>query len=212
LRPDAEIVCVPNGVDPVPARPRIGSVRPVIAFIGRVHPIKRLDLLVDAFVKLRQANRDAELVIAGPDEARLRPALTARAGSFASAVTWLGAVDAVGKAELLARASALVLCSDSESFGLSVAEAMSAAVPVVVTRTCGWDELQRERAGFVVEQRVDAIADALTSVLENPAAARDMGERGRLLIERRYRWPAVSAALAQRYSHLVAMRSPAGAL
>jgi glycosyltransferase involved in cell wall biosynthesis len=212
LRPDAEIVCVPNGVDPFPARPRIGAVRPVIAFIGRVHPLKRLDLLVDAFVRLRKANREAELVIAGPDEAKLRRALAARAGSFASEITWLGAVDAVGKAELLARASALVLCSNSESFGLSVAEAMAAAVPVVVTRTCGWDEVQRERAGLIVEQRPEAIAEALMSVLENPAGAREMGERGRLLIERRYRWPAVSAALAQHYSHVVSARSTAGAV
>ena len=144
LRPEADIVCVPNGVDLAPPAARTSPARPVIAFIGRLHPVKRLDLLVDAFIRVWERGNAAELVVAGPDEAGLRPALTARAGSFASAITWLGPVDGAGKSELLARASALVMCSDSESFGLSAAEAMAAGVPVVVTRTCGWNELGRE--------------------------------------------------------------------
>jgi glycosyltransferase involved in cell wall biosynthesis len=212
LRPEADIVCVPNGVDLAAAAPRTNPPRPVIAFVGRLHPVKRLDLLVDAFVAVSRAGRTAELVIAGPDEAGLRPSLTARAGEFASAITFLGAVDGAGKSELLARASALVLCSDSESFGLSAAEAMAAGVPVVVTRTCGWSELERERAGLLVDQRADAIAEALNRVLDDPAAAQAMGERGRALIDRCYRWPVVAAEMARHYSRVVELRSTAAVL
>jgi glycosyltransferase involved in cell wall biosynthesis len=166
-------------------------------------------LLVDAFVAVCRAGQTAELVIAGPDETGLRPSLMARAGTLASATTFLGAVDGAGKSELLARASALVLCSDSESFGLSAAEAMAAGVPVVVTRTCGWSELERERAGLLVDQRVDAIAEALNRVLDDPSAARAMGERGRALIDRRYRWPIVAAEMTRHYSRVVELRSTA---
>jgi glycosyltransferase involved in cell wall biosynthesis len=201
MRPSAEVVLVPNGVD-IPELPPHASRRPVIAFIGRIHPIKRLDLLVDAFVRLHAQRGDATLVIAGPDEAGLRGALTARAGSAAAAITWPGAVDVAAKTALLAEAAAVVVCSDSESFGLSAAEAMAAAVPVVVTRTCPWAEVERHGAGYWVEQSADAIAGAVQALLADPTAARAMGARGRALIEQKYRWDVVARDLIQYYERI----------
>ncbi len=203
LDPRAEVIVVPNGVDLPPATPRTAT-EPVIVFLGRLHPIKRLDLLVDAFARVRASGRRAELVIAGPDEAGLRAALEARVPEVAGSIAWPGAVAEGAKHELLARAAALVLCSDSESFGLSAAEAMAAAVPVVVTRTCPWAEVEQHGAGFWVEPRADAIAAALMRLLDYPAAARAMGARGQDLIERRYRWDVVAAQMEQHYDRLVA--------
>ena len=208
LRPDADIALVPNGVDLPPAvRHTVERYEPVIAFIGRLHPIKRLDLLIDAFAMLHAAHHSkARLVIAGPDEAGLRDALTARAGAAAPAIAWRGPIDADQKAALLAKASALVLCSDSESFGLSAAEAMAAGVPVVVTRTCPWEDVERERAGFWVAHDPSSIAAALATLLDDPDAAHAMGARGRALIERKYRWPSVAAALVGHYAQVTHAR------
>jgi glycosyltransferase involved in cell wall biosynthesis len=201
LRPEPNVVLVPNGVD-IPLESGEGPRDPVIAFVGRLHPIKRLDLLVDAFASLHAARPDVRLVVAGPDEAGLRDPLTVRAGAAGAAITWLGPVDSREKAALLARAAALVMCSDSESFGLSAAEAMAAGVPVVVTRTCPWAEVERCGAGFWVDQRPGAIAEALQRLLANPEAARAMGARGRALIESRYRWEAVAQALRECYEEV----------
>ncbi len=203
LHPRPPIVFVPNGVDLPPATPRVAG-EPVVVFLGRLHAIKRLDLLVDAFARLRASGRRAELVIAGPDEGGLRASLDARVPDAAPFITWPGALDDNGKHELLARAAALVLCSDSESFGLSVAEAMAAGVPVVVTRTCPWSDVERHGAGFWVEQTPDAIANALMRLLDYPGAARSMGASGKDLVERKYRWDVGAAQMEGHYRRLLA--------
>lgn len=196
------VACIPNGVEMAPSRrPQAGG-PPLVLFIGRVHPIKRLDLLIDAFAAVRERRPDARLVIAGPDDSASRPALAARAGRHADAVQWAGPVDAAERQALLAQASALVMCSDSESFGMSVLEAMAAAVPVVVTRTCPWADVERHRAGYWVEQDVAAIAEAIVRIVEDPHGARAMGDRGRALAESTYEWNGIAAAFTAQYRNL----------
>jgi glycosyltransferase involved in cell wall biosynthesis len=202
-------VYVPNGVD-LPARIEgdAGAARrrfqlpasaPLVLFLGRIHPIKRLDLLAAAFARVLREHPDAHLVIAGPDEAGHRAALAPLYMPFAKSVTWTGRVDDTGKRQLLDAATVLVMCSNSESFGMSAAEAMAAGKPVVVTRTCPWPEVEAHRAGFWVDQSAEAIAAAVNAVLSNSASAQDMGCRGRALIAAHYSWPHAAAALIREY-------------
>src|SRR5262249_61630697 len=132
------------------------------------------------------------VVIAGPDEAGHRESLGAAFAASGADVVWTGEVNGREKADLLSAAAALVLCSDSESFGLSVAEAMASRTPVVVTRTCPWPDVEHEGAGRWVAHDPAAIAAALDEILDDPALARAMGERGRALVERDYTWPATA--------------------
>lgn len=209
LCPASEVVLVPNGVD-LPELPESTRREPLIAFLGRLHPVKRLDLLIDAFARVHAVRPDARLAVAGPDECNLRGELTARAGAAAAAIDWMGAVGAPAKRALLARAAALVLCSNSESFGMSAAEAMASAVPVVVTRTCPWADVERQRTGWWVEQRVEAIAGAVLDILKDPAAAREMGARGRALMRDRYSWDRAAADLEAHYARAAARRALPG--
>jgi glycosyltransferase involved in cell wall biosynthesis len=207
LKPRAPVVLIPNGVEtPCAAARERPAPGPTVLFVGRLHPIKRPDLLVDAFAALRRRHPAARLVVAGPDERRMRAELVARAGEAAAAIRFVGEVNAIERSALLRDAAALVMCSDSESFGLSVLEAMAAAVPVVVTRTCPWPDVHRHGSGYWVDQRVDAIADALDRVLCDPDAAREMGRRGRELAESRYGWDVIARTFAAQYRAL----SPAG--
>jgi glycosyltransferase involved in cell wall biosynthesis len=118
-------------------------------------------------------------------------------------VRWVGGVDDERKNQLLGAASVLVMCSNSESFGMSAAEAMAAGTPVVVTRTCPWPDVDTHNTGYWVEQTAGAIADAVDGILSNPAAAREMGRRGRELIAANYSWPRAAAALIREY-HTIA--------
>jgi glycosyltransferase involved in cell wall biosynthesis len=210
------VILIPNGIEAADAASGVAGpggpgdgpsvpadAQPVVLFVGRLHPIKRLDLLVDAFVLLRQRCPGARLVIAGPDEYGLRPGLEARAGSAGPAITWCGEVDGRQRDALLKSALALVLCSDSESFGMSVLEALAAGTAVVVTTTCGWGEVERHGAGLRVEQSPEAIAGALARLVADPAGARAMGARGRELAESRYTWPRVAEAFAAAYDRLL---------
>ena len=203
------IATVPNGVDvraaDWPARGRlrhelgIGADAPLIVFVGRVHPIKRLDLLAGAFARLRASEPRARLAIAGPDDNGYRRRVEPLFGAAASAVRWLGEVGDADKWALLADADALVLCSDSESFGSSALEAMAAEVPVVVTTTCPWEEIEREGCGLVVSQDASAIARGLLYITGDRERARAMGARGRALAQSKYSWDAVARAMADHY-------------
>lgn len=203
-------VYVPNGVE-LPAGTNSGCAArdrfrlpaaPLVLFLGRIHPLKRLDLLAAAFRRVVEQHHDACLVIAGPDEARHRAALEPLFAPFGASVTWTGRVDDAEKRELLDAASVLVMCSNSESFGMSAAEAMAAGTPVVVTRTCPWPEVESHQTGYWVEQTADAIAAGVNAVLANETAAAEMGRRGAELIASRYSWRCAAAALIQQYETL----------
>jgi glycosyltransferase involved in cell wall biosynthesis len=194
-------VYVPNGVDLPPATN--GCRAPIVLFLGRIHPIKRLDLLAAAFEQVLANHPRAQLVIAGPDEGGHRATVAPLFAPFGDSVRWVGGVDDERKNQLLGAASVLVMCSNSESFGMSAAEAMAAGTPVVVTRTCPWPDVDTHNTGYWVEQTAGAVADAVDAILSNPAAAREMGRRGRELIAANYSWPRAAAALIREY-HTIA--------
>jgi glycosyltransferase involved in cell wall biosynthesis len=181
---------------------------PSVLFLGRLHPIKRLDLVAAGFARVLEAVPDARLVIAGPDELGTRAAVEVLFRPFASQVQWTGAVDGAEKRRLLEQARALVLCSDSESFGMSVAEAMSMGTPVVVTKTCPWSIVETEGCGFWVDQTTDAIADALTALCVDPVRAGLMGERGRRIATREFAPESIAARWHSRYETLLRGAAP----
>ena len=202
---------VPNGValspavttDPCETRRQFAlGPAPFVLFLGRIHPIKRLDLLATALVRVRQQHPETRLVIAGPDEDGYRSRLEPMCAPLGDAVTWTGAVDEQDKRRLLDACSMLVLCSNSESFGMSAAEAMAASRPVVVTRGCPWPEIDSRGTGCWVEQSSVAIADGISAILSDPRRAIEMGRRGRALIEERYTWPKAVAQLEEVYRGL----------
>lgn len=205
------IVRLPNGVSPPSSEPEtrfrdelgLGADDPVALFLGRLHPMKRLDLLLAAFDLVRKRLHAARLVLAGPQDGLDAESLIRRS-SDPSAVTWIGEVAAEDKWSLLSEADVLVTCSDSESFGMSVVEAMAVGTAIVTTRTCPWQEVETEGAGFWVPQRAEDIADAIFKVLRCRAKADAMGECGRQLVHKRYRWTEIAEKMSMCYENVMA--------
>jgi glycosyltransferase involved in cell wall biosynthesis len=214
--PDIPIVVVPNGVNIDAAAQALPTFRPrlgipddafVIVFLGRMHRIKRLDLLAAAFAGMRRHHRSAHLVLAGPDEQHLLVGLRQSLSDHAGFVHTLDTLSDDEKWSLLRSANVSVQCSDSESFGLSVVESMAAGTPVVVTRTCPWAEIESRRCGFWVEQTSEAIAHALHKLIEDPAGRTAMGGRGAAFARECFSWNAIGCQMAGHYSGLVAART-----
>jgi glycosyltransferase involved in cell wall biosynthesis len=212
------VVEIPNGValaaagrvrGDIRARLGIAAGDPIVLFLGRLHPIKRIDLLAAAVALVRHRHPTTHLVLAGPDEghhlAQLRPHI-APLGSFVHVV---GAVDEAAKQDLFAETATLALCSDSESFGMSVVEAMAAGVPVVVARTCGWGDIERDGCGWSVDQSVEAIARAIEQAVADPADAAAMGRRGAQIARERYSWRAVAERMIACYEDILRRRAVA---
>ena len=210
------VVEIPNTVDPIAAGEAdcaearafagVADGAPYVLFLGRLHPIKRLDLLAAAMAQLDDRAGGAHLVIAGPDERGHRAAVEPLFAPLGPRVHWCGPVDGRRKAGLIGGASALVLCSDSESFGMCVAESLTAGVPVVVTRTCPWPTLETAGCGVWVDQSPAGIAAGLMRLLGDPVEARAMGQRGHTLAAREFGAAAVAARWVALYRELTAGR------
>jgi glycosyltransferase involved in cell wall biosynthesis len=205
------IATVPNGVDlesaeqaPHGFRRQLGIPADafLVLYLGRMHRIKRLDLLADAFDELRRTHTSAHLVLAGHDEHGLISGLTRRLAAHAQAVHVLDAVQGQDKWALLRDADATVQCSDSESFGMTVVESLAASVPAVVTRTCPWAEIEARACGFWVEQNSAAIAAALRTLADDQPRRRQMGERGHAFARERYGWDAIAPVMSRLYAEL----------
>lgn len=204
-----------NGVERPPSDPAAPPLRgrlaipasaPLLAFLGRLHPQKRLDLVQAAFELVRRSVPEARLLLAGPLDGHSRGELDAILAGSRGSATWLGELAEPEKWRLLSEADLLLLCSDSESFGLSVAEALAAGTPVVVSRTCPWQELESFRCGFWVEQTPKALAEAALRLLRDPVEARAMGARGRELIRLRHSWPAIGRRMTEHYAAIARPR------
>ena len=212
------VTVIPNGVTPsnatreAIARFRAGAALQdsdaVVTFLGRLHPIKRLDLLADAFGIVHRANASARLVIAGPDEGSYRARVESLFARVSSATRWLGAVGSDDIAALLATSRVLVQCSDSESFGMSVAEALAAGVPVVVTKSSGWSVVDTVGCGYSVAQDPAAIADGMLRVLGDPQPQL-MRERARDWARQMFAWEPVARGMYEAYQLAVARRNAA---
>ena len=209
LRLDVPVAVVPNGVDLASAAAATGGGRArlgipddafVVLFLGRMHRIKRLDLLADAFAIARASHPSLHLVLAGPDEDNLLPELRARLAPHARAIHVPGAVSGADKWSLLKDADVMVQCSDSESFGLAVVESLAAGVPVIATRTCPWREIEVHDCGRWVDQTPAAIAEAIRELADDPRLRRAMGERAAAFAHERYSWDRIARTMTGIYS------------
>src|SRR5262245_4178824 len=164
LRLGVETVVVPNGLEELAPlsgadreafRQRFGFVADqfVILFLGRVHPTKNLTALFEAMRIVSVSRPDARLLVAGDGDPRYVATLQAAAHDLVEAnrVRFAGHLTGEDRRGALGSADAFASTSHSENFGMSVAEAIGAGLPVVVTRGCPWPQIETWRAGFWVE-------------------------------------------------------------
>lgn len=203
--PERITVCSPGAPDWTP-RVEPASSGPIL-FMGTLEPRKNVGLLIDAYRRLRLLLPTAPaLLLAGRAAEGSEAWLRAIAEPpFQGHVEHIGYVAADRRHELYRRASMLVLPSHTEGFGLPALEAMTAGVPVVVTRAGALPEVVGD-AGFVV-QRDDAegLAAAMHAILTQPEAAARAAERG-IQRARHYSWDASAALLLDAYRQAIARR------
>jgi glycosyltransferase involved in cell wall biosynthesis len=189
--------------------------RPVILYLSRLHPVKRVDLLLRAFAGLPQ-RRELVLAIAGEGEPAFVASLKALAGELGitASVRWLGFAAGARKQRLLAAATVFVLPSASENFGVAVIEAMNAGAPVIVTDAVGISQLVRTAgAGVVTDGTLESLAAALEQLLADAALRATMGRAGQAAVERELSLDAFGARLESLYRSLVspvALGAPTG--
>ena len=204
---DGPIAVVPNGVarpDSLPSTDEDTSEQREqrrLLFLSRIHKKKGLLNLVEAWDRLRPDGW--EVVIAGPDEngheAEVRERISEH--GLEEDFVFTGPVKGAEKWKLYQGADLFVLPTHSENFGIVVAEALSCGVPAITTRGAPWSDLVDHDCGWWIEVGVDPLMEALAQATRMSAADRSaMGRRGRELVNRKYTWPQVAAALRSVYA------------
>jgi glycosyltransferase involved in cell wall biosynthesis len=205
------LVVVPWGVPPVtvgsetpPELAAIVGGPPYVLAIGSLEPRKNLPYLVAAFGAMAESHPELRLVLAGPD-GPARPAVDAAVAeltdSVRARVTITGGVSDAGRVALLAHAHVLAYPSLYEGFGFPVLEAMSIGVPVVAARAGSIPEVAGDAATLVGPTDVRALAEALTTLVDDTAVRAEHIALGRDQA-RRYSWLDTAHGLAALYRRL----------
>ncbi len=154
---------------------------------------------------------DARLILAGPFDGA-NTELAAKNLSGWSKVDYRGIVSRHEVYQIMAQSSAGLLFYHPEPNHINAQpnkmfEYMSAGIPVIASDFPLWREIiDNVGCGLLADPlNPSAIADAISQVLENPAEARAMGQRGREAVEQTYNWDVESAKLIQLYEKLLAI-------
>jgi len=182
--------------------------RPIVLYLSRLDPKKGLDLLLPALEQLVAQRLDFPLVLAGgnPQDPGYERAIAARiqAGILGDHTTLPGFVTGPAKAALLQSAALFVLPSYYENFGIAVAEAMAAGVPVVVSKGVYiWPDIEASGSGWVCELTVEGVAQSLAEALNNSAQRQLRGQQARAYAEDHYNWSAIAHQTLAAYKTLL---------
>jgi len=198
------IAVVPNGVEIPPfVKSRRWPVRRLLYF-GRIHKIKGIDILVRAWHSVQKRFPNWELVIAGPDDGGyLKRYQKLVCKLKVERVNFLGPKYGEAKLELYHSASLYVLPSHSENFGNTVAEALAAGIPAIVTKGAPWSGLIEHDAGWWIDVGLDPLIDCLEKALSLPEERlQEMGLNGRTWMAEEFSWIAITRQMIEFYSWL----------
>jgi glycosyltransferase involved in cell wall biosynthesis len=206
------IINLPNGIDlsfksmisgkQLPESDADG--RRTVLFLSRIHPKKGIPLLIQAWERVKPDGW--RMLVVGPGEQDYIDYLRGLVESADVAGDWTfrNAVEDEGKWEIFSSASLFVLPTYSENFGIVVAEALSAGVPVITTKGAPWSGLRENSCGWWVDANTDDIAAALREATALPVKElKDMGNRGRAWAMRKFSWPTIAEAMVDEYAKLL---------
>lgn len=201
---------ISNGIDVANVnnrRERLNSEIRTALFMGRIHPVKGLSLLLEAWARLRPPHW--RLQIAGPDEAGHRAELEQEisAKSLSDDVHFLGPLSGEAKERAFRDADLFVLPSFSESFGMAVGEALAHGIPVLTTTGTPWPMLPAHGCGWQVSATVEGITGGLSEATDlDTSTLVTMGQRGRELVKNDFSWPNIARQFIDVYETLLRQR------
>ncbi len=201
------ITVAPLGTFLPSLKPRAAKREKTLLFVGRIYLVKALDRLIQAFADVSLAvRRDWKLRLIGPDQAGHK-------GSLESLVQSLELVEFVEFAgpkfgeELNAEydlCDCLALVSHTENFGATVVDAMAHGKPVITGDKTPWKEVAEQKCGWWVSNEPVKLSAALCELMSmSDEERRQMGARGRRLVEEKYTWAAVVKATVKGYKLVV---------
>ena len=170
-----------------------------IGFVGRLHAIKNIETLINAFNHAKTG--EYELVIIGDGKADYVQYLK---NISKKNIKFTGFIEGITKDNIMSDLSYLVLPSHSENFGMVVPEALIKGVPVIASKGTPWEELNTHHCGWWVDNDVDTLAETIETAISTPESTRfEMGKNGQKLVMENYSVKVVANKMIQLYNWVI---------
>ncbi len=224
-------IVVPNGIElsefcDSPSRDKLIAHYPyledkeIILFLGRMHWIKGLDILIKAYAKILKEREDIHLLMVGNDEGgytkkvkkwlkRLRInymdyGLGDRGYAEKAKVTFTGMLTGTDKIAAYSGSDIFVLPSYSENFGMSAVEAMACGLPVIISNKVGiYKEIERHKAGIIIDTNSKSLYQGIKLLLEDPELRKEIAMNGRRLAKEYYNIDKVADKMTEAYREIL---------
>ena len=206
------VTVISNGID-VPSWGPTENAPPterVALSLGRLHPKKGLDRLIRAWALVEAAHPDWRLRIIGSPERGYDGFLRALIVELGLArVTVEGPLYDDEKKTAYRQSELFLLPSLNENFGLTVAEALAASIPVISSKGAPWQRLETEGCGWWIDHGVTPLALAMEQAMAMPRdSLKAMGAQGSAWMLREFSWDRVVAEMLAVYEWLARGRPP----
>jgi glycosyltransferase involved in cell wall biosynthesis len=183
------VIVTPNGVDhsffhPDANQKQFDLPECYILFVGSIEPRKNLDLLLRAWIEIKNSFKETELLIVGVSGDVFRPV---HLSHDVERVRFLGYVEDEMLAGLYANATAFVLPSQDEGFGLPALEAMASGTPVIVSDGGALGEIVDTAGLIFCLSNPLGLKNALTECLNNARLRSELKEKG-LVRAQQFSW------------------------
>lgn len=179
--------------------------RPYLLMLGTLEPRKNHRLALEALAQLKAQGYPHRLIVGGGKGWLFEPvsALVVQLG-LQEDVVFTGYVPSEDLPGLYAAATALLMPSQYEGFGLPLLEAMACGAPVVASRASSLPELAADAALLIDPERVEELVAATRQIIDQPSVAATLRERG-LARSREFTWQAAARRSAELYHQVAGM-------
>src|SRR5208282_218701 len=159
-----------------------------LLYLGRLHPIKGIETLLEACGIVGGQSPDWHLYIAGTGSPFYVDFLKSKVQDLglSKRVEFVGEVFEEQKEALFAQSDVALVPSHIENFGIVVAESLAHAVPVIASKGTPWIGLETNRCGLWVDNDPESLATAIRKICTLPL--QEMGQRGREWMEKDFSW------------------------
>lgn len=204
------VAIIPNGIDISALDAKTHNDFRTLLFLGRIHPKKGLDLLLPAWQQVQNRFPEWRMVIAGSDQGYFGESgylnelknLVQKLGL--KRIEFVGELHGSEKTQAYHNAELFILPTYSENFGMTVAEALAAGTPAIVSKGAPWSGLAAQQAGWWIDVGSAPLVACLEDALSrSPADLEAMGVRGRSWMESDFSWEHIGTQMLDTYRWLL---------
>lgn len=198
------VAIIPNGIN-LPKFDKELEKEKNILFLARLHPKKGIDNLIEAWKLIE--TKDWNLTIVGPDEGNYEEKIgkvNENLPPDKRKIKFIGGAFGKDKAQLYQKASIFILPSFSEGLPMTILEAWSYKLPVLMTKECNLEIGFNENAASKIEASVNGIRKGIEKFINLPEnELNQIGLNGYNLVQKEFTWEEVSKKMIHTYKWII---------